>query len=413
MEKLVGRKLLEELQVDISDLEKGQDILDIWFDSGISWSAVLPEGKADMYLEGMDQFNGWFQSSLLTSIALQDSPPYKALFVHGFAVDEKADKMSKSSGNIVDPEEITKGGKNFNKKPAYGVDTLRWWVACHGCQHSQIPVGEHLFCESKESVQKIRLVLRFLLGVLHPYGVNNTTEPRYLFLDKFMLHQLYQYNKQIQKLYDNYQYHHVCKEVINFVTNDLSAIYCHVIKDRVYCAGVASPYRAGTLDVVGEVLTVFAKSIAPIIPHLAEEIWLYHPENLSSVPLFHTGHKLSDDWYRPQVADVINAVLEVKTIFNKLTNTNTWKVAVTVTVNADRYSLLSVLQKEKQSSTSEICDILQVSSVTLVQDNDRDDIQIDLAPIEKSLCGRCRRHPESQPGEPCIRCIEVLNTIAM
>ncbi|XP_012271517.1 isoleucine--tRNA ligase, mitochondrial isoform X2 [Orussus abietinus] len=406
-EKLVGRKLLEELRVDLSELERGNDIMDIWFDSGISWSSVLPEGKADLYLEGMDQFTGWFQSSLLTSIALQGCAPYKALFVHGFAVDEKNQKMSKSLGNILDPVEVTKGGKDVNKKPAYGTDVLRWWVASHGTQHSQVSADRNVLQDSMDCLKKLRLIARFLLGTSYPYSTEEPTEPLYSLLDQYVLHKLYCYSKEMEDFYDVYQYHHVCKTALNFVT-EISSTYCHLIKDRVYCDKVDDPYRAGAVEVVGEVLTVLARSIAPIVPNLAEEIWLHFPENLTSVPLFHMRYRVPETWNQPHIVDIVNCALDLRKEVVKIASTNTWNFDATVTVNANRFSLLSKLQNDEQSSESELCDLLQVSSVLLLKDNSISEVKVDLKQLSTSLCERCRRHPEPEPDALCARCERVL-----
>ncbi|XP_012524598.2 isoleucine--tRNA ligase, mitochondrial [Monomorium pharaonis] len=409
IEKLIGRELRQELNNNIGDLERGIDIMDIWLDSGLSWSAVLPEHKADLYLEGMDQFRGWFQSSLLTSIALQERAPYSALFVHGFAVDDKASKMSKSVGNVINPEIITKGGKNLNNNPAYGVDTLRWWVASHGCQHSQVPVTTTLLNESHETVQKLRLVLRFLLGVLHSYSEGVTVEPEYLYLDKYMLHALHQYNKNIQNFYDNYLYHHACKLVTNFLANTVSPIYCHLIKDRLYCDEAASPTRLAAVEVTRGILTILARSIAPIVPHLAEEVWLYHPENLASVPLYHTEYKVPEAWHQPEIAKHVETALTLRSKVNTVADRNTWELSGIVKASKDDYESLSMLQKDQESSTSELCEILQLSSITLVESPTVTETQIELHNTEKMLCQRCRRHPELDKNGLCSRCIKVLD----
>ncbi|KAM0724506.1 Isoleucine--tRNA ligase, mitochondrial [Formica fusca] len=408
IEKLIGRDLRQELN-NIDDLEKGTDIMDIWLDSGLSWSAVLPEYKADLYLEGMDQFRGWFQSSLLTSIALQERSPYSALFVHGFAVDDKASKMSKSVGNVINPEVITKGGENLNKHPAYGVDTLRWWVASHGCQHSQVPVTTTLLRESHESIQKLRLILRFLLGVLHSYSDGITVEPEYLYLDKYMLHALHRYNKEIQSLYENFLYHHVCKLITNFLTNTVSPVYCHLIKDRLYCDEVGSPTRLSAIEVTRGTLTVLARSIAPIVPHLAEEVWLYHPENLASVPLYHTEYKVPETWHQPEIAKHVEKALSLRGKVNTLADRNTWELSGTITATPTDYESFSVLQKDRESSTSEFCDILQLSSITLLESPMVNETQIELHNTKKMLCQRCRRHPETDKNGLCSRCIKVLD----
>ncbi|XP_058794765.1 isoleucine--tRNA ligase, mitochondrial [Phymastichus coffea] len=411
VKKLIGKKLLAELNVSDTDLEKGQDILDIWFDSGISWSFVLPDKKANLYMEGMDQFTGWFQSSLLTSIALQNCAPYQDLFVHGFAVDEKGNKMSKSVGNVVNPEEITKGGKDMNKNPAYGVDVLRWWVASHGTQHALVPMKTTLLQGSAETINKLRNVFRFLLGALHTYDdkKNINVEPQYQFLDRYMLHQLYQYSQQIQLLYDKYEYHNVSKMIVSFITNDVSAIYCHMIKDRLYCEKIDSPYRLGALDVTGEVLAVTVRSAAPILPHLTEEVWLHHPENLASVPLFHSKHKLLESWNKPEVKETVEKALHVKSIINKLTSENSWLSRAIIRANSKDFELLSLLQPNETSATSELCDICQVSSITLVKDDTCNELNVSLETVNQPLCKRCRRYLEPADGELCDRCAEILN----
>uniref|UniRef100_T1GHN0 isoleucine--tRNA ligase n=1 Tax=Megaselia scalaris TaxID=36166 RepID=T1GHN0_MEGSC len=156
--EIISPDILGRLEISPENLVKGNDIFDIWFDSGTSWSSVLGENKiADLYLEGYDQFTGWFQSSLLTSVAHRNCAPYKSLFVHGFTVDDKGLKMSKSLGNVISPSEIIK---------KFGTDSLRWWVAAHGTQHMSITVSNKLLQQSAESVSKIRATLRYLNGVL-------------------------------------------------------------------------------------------------------------------------------------------------------------------------------------------------------------------------------------------------------
>ncbi|XP_032673080.1 isoleucine--tRNA ligase, mitochondrial isoform X2 [Odontomachus brunneus] len=408
-EKLIGRELRQELPYNVDDLEKRTDIMDIWLDSGLSWSTVLPEYKADLYLEGMDQFRGWFQSSLLTSIALQERSPYSALFVHGFAVDEKAAKMSKSIGNVVDPELITKGGDDSTKDPTYGVDTLRWWVASHACQNTQVPVTTALLRQSHEYIHKLRQILRFLLGGLHSYNEGNSVEPEYLYLDKYMLHALYQYDKKIQHLYDNYLYHNVSKLVTHFLANTISPVYCHLIKDRLYCDEAMSPTRLAAVEITRETLTVFARSIAPIVPHLAEEAWLHHPMNLASVPLYHTEYKVPETWNQPEIAAHVERALNLRSIVNTLADQNTWELSGTITASKNDYESLSILQKDRESSTSELCEILQLSSITLTESSTMAETQVKLRNIEKTLCQRCRRHPELDKNRLCSRCVKVLD----
>ncbi|KAJ8664842.1 hypothetical protein QAD02_006504 [Eretmocerus hayati] len=413
VEKLLGRKLRAELNLTGSELEKGNDILDIWFDSGVSWSAVLPEKRANIYIEGMDQFTGWFQSSLLTSVALQGCAPYEDVFVHGFAVDKNNNKMSKSLGNVVNPEEIIKGGKNLNKNPAYGVDVMRWWVASHATQHTLVPMKDSLLQGSAETINKLRLVFKFLLGTLNTYCETrkNTIEPQYHCLDEYMLHKLYHYHKEIQSFYQKYQYHNVSKAIINFMTNEVSALYCHVIKDRIYCDKVDSPFRLGALDVVGEVLTTTTRSIAPILPHLAEEVWLHHPENLASVPIFHTNYRILESWNKPEVEKFIEKALDVKQQIDKLKDQNSWQLRANVKASPQDCELLMHLQKDETSSTSELCDICQVSSITIFKDDSCSELKVELESVDRQLCKRCRRHQEPDDDELCDRCAEVISSL--
>lgn len=412
IEKLIGKKLLASWGVDGTNFQRGEDILDIWFDSGISWSSVLPDKKADLYVEGIDQFNGWFQSSLLTSMALQGIPPYKQIFVHGFVVDEKGLKMSKSVGNVVDPLDITHGGKD-GKKPALGIDVLRWWVAAHASQHTQIPMKNTLLQDSVDSVQRLRTVFKFLLGVLHSYDDTKKVEiePQYLYLDKYMLHQLYGFYHEVNDLYEQHQYNSVARCIVNFFTNEISSIYCHLIKDRLYCDKVNSPFRLGALDVIGEILSVTARVVAPVVPHLAEEVWLHHPENLASVSLFRTKHKVPDSWNKPNAKNVVEKALEIKNCINRLTNKNTWLSSALVRVNKEDYLILSVLQEDEFSATSELCDICQVSSIRLIKDESFSMADVTTEEVTQPLCKRCRRHQESINEELCSRCTEVVNSL--
>lgn len=156
VKELLTPEILKHLELSSNDLKKGADILDIWFDSGISWSYALKGNQiADLYLEGVDQFTGWFQSSLMTSVGVRESAPYKGIFVHGFAVDEKGHKMSKSLGNIIKPEDICK---------KFGVDAMRFWIAAHATQHTSIPVSMKLLEDSAVNLGKIRASLKYLMG---------------------------------------------------------------------------------------------------------------------------------------------------------------------------------------------------------------------------------------------------------
>lgn len=270
--ELCPPNVLNDLGLTPSDIRRGDDILDIWFDSGISWSYALEEASkkvADLNLEGIDQFTGWFQSSLMTSVALQGVAPYRSLFVHGFAVDENGLKMSKSLGNVIVPGDIIE---------QYGVDTLRWWVAHHATQHTSIPVGQTTLQGSAECVQKIRATLKYLVGCLGSRSEQTISTDIDLnqlrVMDKHFLNTLYEFQKEVQKSYDSHHYNRAAATILNFVTNDLSAFYLHLIKDRLYC-GTETEYSI-LQQVLYTAFMVLNKALWPITPHLVEECWSYY-----------------------------------------------------------------------------------------------------------------------------------------
>lgn len=272
IDELVPEQVRTELKIASSDIRRGDDILDIWFDSGISWSYALDAGTpnkvADLNLEGIDQFTGWFQSSLMTSVALQGVAPYRSLFVHGFAVDENGMKMSKSLGNVIVPGDIIE---------KYGVDTLRWWVAHHATQHTSIPVGQTTLQGSAESVQKIRATLKYLVGCLGTSDLRSEIDLTQLrIIDRYFLNSLFEFQSEIQTMYDSHQYNRAAAVILNFVSNDLSAFYLHLIKDRLYC-GTSDQYSA-VQSVLRAAFIVLNKALWPITPFLVEECWSYYRE---------------------------------------------------------------------------------------------------------------------------------------
>nr|XP_033336512.1 isoleucine--tRNA ligase, mitochondrial isoform X2 [Megalopta genalis] len=409
-EELIGSDVFRQLNVSIDNVEKGKDILDIWFDSGISWSAVLPKSQANLYLEGHDQFGGWFQSSLITSVALQGCSPYRALFVHGFAVDEDGSKMSKSMGNVTNPEEILLGGVNLEKNPIYGVDVLRWWVASHGSQHLKVPVSKTLFDGCKRSIFRIRSILRFLLGALHSYHQDVHCEPQYRAIDKYMLYRLYHYNEQMLQHYNGYKYQHAAKTIMNFIVNDVSALYCFLIKDRLYCDEITSPLRIAVIEVVRATLVILLRTITPIVPHLVEEAWLHHPENRdeSKIPFYHTTYVIPESWNDPTIVKCVDAALRIRKQFQSAVDTNRWQLSVTIEATKDDFHWLSLLHDNGEESTSELCEILQVSSINLIENQTVTETQIQTKAIEKVLCDRCRRYPEDGQDCLCPRCANIL-----
>ncbi|KAF0716908.1 Aste57867_2592 [Aphanomyces stellatus] len=262
---------------DPAQYVKGTDTLDVWFDSGSSWYAVLPEDQrvADLYLEGSDQHRGWFQSSLLTSLAMQKKAPYKQVVTHGFILDERGQKMSKSLGNVLVPRDII-DGQPKKKIPAYGVDTLRYWVASTDYT-SQVGIGPSTMVKISDHVRKVRNTARFLLANLNDFDprVDMVPYDQMPSLDQYMLHLLHDLQRQVTDGYDSLAFNKVQQALAHFIATDLSAFYMEACKDRLYCEATADPFRRSAQTVLEHALETINKAIAPVICHTAEDIRLH------------------------------------------------------------------------------------------------------------------------------------------
>ncbi|KAH0992933.1 hypothetical protein GBA52_004416 [Prunus armeniaca] len=259
-----------------SEYEKGTDTMDVWFDSGSSWAAVLGKRNshslpADLYLEGMDQHRGWFQSSLLTSVATKGKAPYSSVITHGFVLDEKGSKMSKSLGNVVDPRTVIEGGKN--QKDGYGADVLRLWVSSVDYT-GDVTIGPQILRQMSDIYRKLRGTLRYLLGNLHDWHADTTISYHDLpMIDQHALFQLENFVKNSRECYENYQFFKIFQIIQRFVIVDLSNFYFDVAKDRLYVGGTTSFTRRSCQTVLAELLLSIVRVIAPILPHLAEDVW--------------------------------------------------------------------------------------------------------------------------------------------
>uniref|UniRef100_A0A383VPL4 isoleucine--tRNA ligase n=1 Tax=Tetradesmus obliquus TaxID=3088 RepID=A0A383VPL4_TETOB len=267
-------------------LSKGEDTMDVWFDSGSSWAGVVQARQqqglrfpADLYLEGSDQHRGWFQSSLLTSVAATGSAPYKQVLTHGFVLDERGNKMSKSLGNVVDPRSVISGGKDERKEPAYGADVLRLWVASVDYS-TDVMIGGGILKQVSEAYRKLRGTLRFLLGNLADYDPAQHTVPYEALpaVDRWLLAQHAALMAEVAEAYDTYQFRRVFQAVLNFVSGDLSSFYLDAAKDRLYIQDAASSSRRACQTVQAAVLQGLLSSIAPLVPHMAEDAWLNLPQ---------------------------------------------------------------------------------------------------------------------------------------
>ncbi len=263
------------------DYDKLSDIVEVWFDSGSTHSFVLEKREdlkwpASMYLEGSDQHRGWFHSSLLESCGTRGRAPFESILSHGFVVDGKGLKMSKSLGNVIAPEDILK---------KYGADILRIWVASSNYSED-LRIDYSILDQHADSYRKIRNTFRYLLGNINDNfkeinfeKVNLTELPE---LEQFMLHKLYSLNVNFKKYFENYDFHNLYKELLNFCTVDLSAFYFDIRKDTLYCDPIDSKKRQSTILLLNIILNSLLKWFAPILSFTTEEIYrMLHKDNKS------------------------------------------------------------------------------------------------------------------------------------
>lgn len=324
--------LPEKYRDKASQYEKGTDTMDVWFDSGSSWAGVLEKRDgltfpADVYLEGSDQHRGWFQSSLLTSIAVKGQAPYSSVITHGFVLDERGYKMSKSLGNVVDPRTVIEGGKDQKEAPGYGADVLRLWVSSVDYT-TDVLVGPQILRQMADMYRKLRGTLRYLLGNLHDWKVENAVSYLSLpMIDQHALFQLENVVKDIKESYDNYQFFKIYQIIQRFVIVDLSNFYFDAAKDRLYVGGTESFARRSCQTVLAAHLLSITRVIAPILPHLAEDVWqnLPFPYKLEdcSVAEFVFESKwpaLNEEWltYPAEEIDFWGQIRELRNEVNKV-----------------------------------------------------------------------------------------------
>jgi isoleucyl-tRNA synthetase len=260
---------------------KEEDILDVWFDSGVSFAAVVerrPElgGHADLYLEGSDQHRGWFQSALLTSVGTRGAAPYRAVLTHGFVLDEDARKMSKSVGNVVAPQQIV---------ASHGGDILRLWVAAEDYR-DDVRISREILDRASEAYRRIRNTARFLLGNLAGFDPERdlVSPAQLLELDRFVLDRLQGLIERCGRAYDAFEFHAVYHALNNFCSVDLSALYLDIVKDRLYCEGATSRERRSGQTALYHLLEGLVRLMAPILSFTAEEIWGYMPPAAARTP---------------------------------------------------------------------------------------------------------------------------------
>jgi len=265
---------------------KETDILDVWFDSGVSHTAVLDPRErltwpADLYLEGSDQHRGWFHSALLTAVGNRDAAPYRAVLTHGFVVDAKGKKQSKSIGNVTAPKEV------INK---HGAEILRLWVAAADYRED-IRISDGILKQLSDAYRRIRNTSRFMLGNLFDFNPDSDTVPydELPELDRFALHRLQKLVEKNLKAYELYEFHTIYHSLYNFCIVDMSSFYLDILKDRLYTSSTASKARRSAQTVLHILVDAIARLLAPILPFTSEEIWKYMPEQAGKPASIHLG----------------------------------------------------------------------------------------------------------------------------
>ncbi|WKZ33295.1 MAG: isoleucine--tRNA ligase [Thermodesulfobacteriota bacterium] len=291
------------------DFRKEEDILDVWFDSGVSFAAVLEKRDnlkfpADLYLEGSDQHRGWFHSSLLASEATRSVPPYSAVLTHGFVVDGSGRKMSKSTGNVVAPQEVIS---------KYGAEVLRLWVAGEDYRED-VRISEEILKRLSEAYRRIRNTFRFILGNLYDFEPEKD-QVRYEELeelDRLTLHKLTRLTERIRAAYDDFEFHVVYHTVHNFCTVDLSAFYLDVVKDRLYTARADSRGRRAAQTTIYHVLDHLIRLTAPVLVFTTDEAWAFMPgEKAESVHLSSLPEP-QKEWLDPSLEEKWDRLMQYK-----------------------------------------------------------------------------------------------------
>lgn len=394
-----NREAKDFIGADAEHYNAVRDTLDVWFDSGTTHYAVLRQREeltdpADLYLEGSDQHRGWFQSSLLTSIAINKRAPYKALLTHGFVVDEKGRKMSKSIGNVITPQDIIKD---------MGADGLRFWIASADYRY-EMTAGKEIFNRASDGYRRIRNTLRFLLANLNGFTPSSDALPvdQLIALDQYILQRASDVQKTIQQAYEEMNFHIVASALTNFCINDLGGFYLDIIKDRQYTSKADSQARHSAQTALYHLVQAFVRWMAPILSFTAQEAWPLIPGQTEK-------YVFTTEWYDIPVASTANLISEadwqtlisVKSAVNKqieaarnakLIGSNL-SAKVELWANAELKAILDQLDNELR--------FVLITSTVMVN-------TFDAAQGEATEIEGLRVKVSAAEGEKCARCWHVL-----
>ncbi|EPU6155119.1 isoleucine--tRNA ligase [Staphylococcus pseudintermedius] len=398
------------------EFTKEQDIMDVWFDSGSSHRGVLetrPELSfpADMYLEGSDQYRGWFNSSITTSVATRGRSPYKMLLSHGFVMDGEGKKMSKSLGNVIVPDTIVK---------QKGADIARLWVSSVDYL-ADVRISDEILNQVADVYRKIRNTLRFLLGNINDYNpaTDRIAEADLLEVDRYILNRLREFTAGTLDHYESFDYLNIYQEVQNFINVELSNFYLDYGKDILYIEEKNAHKRRSMQTVLFEILVNMTKLLAPIIPHTAEEVWSHIEQvdeesvHLTNMPAKEeVDQALLDKWNTfMALRDDVNRALEAARNEKVIGKSLEAKVKIG---NSPSFDTLAFLE-----GFNDLHQLFIVSQVELVEDTKGEAYQhgtIEIAKADGEKCARCWNYSESlgsvgELDDLCPRCQEVVKTL--
>lgn len=381
---------------------KEEDIMDVWFDSGSTWNGVLIEQglpyPSDMYLEGSDQYRGWFNSSLICGVAVTGKAPYKELVSHGFTLDGKGNKMSKSLGNVIVPADMVR---------LHGSDILRLWVASTDYTED-VRISDDLIKQVKESYRKIRNTYKFMLGNLKDFdytkdSVKYEDMPYY---DKYMMNELNKFTKNVLEEYNNYNFQNVYKLVNNFVSFTLSNFYLDFTKDILYIEKADSLVRRSVQTVLYNILNNEVKLLAPILPYTSEEVYSLLPHTEESVHLTDMPEVVtySDS---TEVEELFNLFFELKDKVNKkLEEARNDKLIGSALEAVVKINLDEKYNEVKEKLGSYLHQLFIVSKVEYTTDGE--EVVVEKSTGEK--CNRCWNYVDHLNGDICDRCHNIINS---
>nr|WP_228737660.1 isoleucine--tRNA ligase [Xanthomonas euvesicatoria] len=398
----------ELLGDEAADYDKITDILDVWFDSGVTHEAVLPDRgllkPADLYLEGSDQHRGWFQSSLLSGVAMDKAAPYKQCLTHGFTVDEHGRKMSKSLGNGIEPQDIMK---------TLGADILRLWIASADYSN-EMSLSQEILKRNADAYRRLRNTARFLLGNLHGFDPlrHLVALDQMVLLDRWIVHRAHALQEKIVAAYARYDFAEIVQALLNFCSVDLGSLYLDVTKDRLYTMAEDARGRRSAQSAMYHVAEAFVRWIAPVLSFTAEELWSYLPGQ-------HVDNVLFATWYdglAPLPADAaltsadFDKLLVLREQVAKVLEPMRANGAIGAALEAEITVAADAQTAARWQPLAEELRFLFISGDVTVTAASTDDIFVSAQPTTKAKCVRCWHHQASVGSDPrhpelCSRCV--------